>query len=59
MQARIRTGDVNQFPDLPRFIDMHRKNQLLSPTAAAVRILDYLSRKDFGTTVIDDIRNYA
>lgn len=59
MQARIRTSDANQFPDLPRFVDMHRKNQLLSPTAAAARILTYLNREDFGTTVVDDIRNYA
>ncbi|MEO6959899.1 MAG: SDR family NAD(P)-dependent oxidoreductase [Burkholderiaceae bacterium] len=59
MQEHIRASDPDQFPDLPRFVGMHKKGQLTSPTAIATRILTYLNRDDFGTIVLDDIRNYA
>jgi sepiapterin reductase len=58
MQEHIRASDPNQFPDLPRFVGMHEKGQLTSPAAIAARILTYLNRDDFGTIVLDDIRNY-
>lgn len=59
MQEHIRASDPDQFPDLARFVGMHKKGQLTSPAAVADRILTYLNRDDFGTIVLDDIRNYA
>lgn len=59
MQEHIRASDPDQFPDLPRFVGMHEKGQLTSPAAVAARILTYLNRDDFGTIMLDDIRNHA
>lgn len=58
MQATIRSSDAAAFPALPRFQDMHATGKLSSPAAVAARIATYLDRDDFGTTEIDDIRNY-
>lgn len=59
MQEHIRASDPDQFPGLPRFVSMHEKGQLTSPAAVAARILTYLNRDDFGTILLDDIRNHA
>ncbi len=59
MQAQIRASDPIQFPGRPRFIDLHAQGQLTSPKTVAAQLLHYVERDDFGTTVLDDIRNYA
>lgn len=58
MQARIRATDPVDFPSLSRFTGLHASGQLTAPAAVAARILAYLDRDDFGTTEIDDIRQY-
>lgn len=58
MQATIRASKAQDFPNVGRFIQMHEQGQLASPTDTARHILDFLDRDDFGTTVLDDIRNY-
>ncbi|SOE49182.1 Short-chain dehydrogenase/reductase SDR [plant metagenome] len=58
MQAAIRASDPASFPALERFQQMHDSGALSSPEQTAQRILAYLERDDFGTTVIDDIRHY-
>lgn len=57
MQAIIRSSDPGSFPSLSQFRALHASG-MPSPTDVAVRILAYLNRADFGTTEIDDIRNY-
>jgi benzil reductase ((S)-benzoin forming) len=58
MQATIRSSDPSAFPALSRFQDMHATGKLATPLNVATRIAAYLDREDFGTTEIDDIRNY-
>lgn len=59
MQERIRNSTASDFPNVQRFADMHQQGQLSEPAAVAARILRYLDHDDFGTTVLDDIRNHA
>jgi sepiapterin reductase len=58
MQVHIRDSDPADFPGLARFVDMHASGQLAAPAAVAAKILRYVDRDDFGSTIIDDIRNY-
>ncbi|MBO9330569.1 short-chain dehydrogenase [Achromobacter sp. HZ01] len=58
MQVAIRSSDPEDFPALAKFQDFHASGKLSSPANVATRILAYLDRSDFGTTEIDDIRNY-
>jgi len=59
MQEKIRGSAANDFPHVERFSHMHDSGQLSSPADTAARILRYIERDDFGTIVLDDIRNYA
>jgi sepiapterin reductase len=59
MQQHIRGSSRDNFPDVQRFIQMHEAGQLSAPADVAARIIDYINRDDFGTTVLDDIRHYA
>jgi NAD(P)-dependent dehydrogenase (short-subunit alcohol dehydrogenase family) len=59
MQEKIRASDPRQFPGRPRFISLYAQGQLTSPKAVAAQLLHYVDRDDFGTIVLDDIRNYA
>jgi len=58
MQTTIRTSAAQDFPNVGRFVELHEQGKLASPTDTARHILHYLDRDDFGTTVVDDIRNY-
>lgn len=58
MQQDIRTSDVQNFPNVERFSDLHKNGLLASPADTARHIIQYIDREDFGTTVLDDIRNY-
>ncbi|CAM4233590.1 SDR family oxidoreductase [Bordetella tumbae] len=58
MQETIRASDPADFPALAKFQEFHATGKLASPADVAARILAYLDRDDFGTTEIDDIRNY-
>lgn len=58
MQATIRSSDPHAFPALSRFQDLHATGKLATPAGVAARIAAYLERDDFGTTEVDDIRNY-
>ncbi|OZI56695.1 SDR family oxidoreductase [Bordetella genomosp. 4] len=58
MQETIRASDPADFPALAKFQEFHATGKLASPADVAPRILAYLDRDDFGTTEIDDIRNY-
>ncbi|CAM4053037.1 SDR family oxidoreductase [Bordetella tumulicola] len=58
MQETIRASDPSSFPALEKFREFHATGKLAAPDAVATQILAYLDRDDFGTTEIDDIRNY-
>ncbi|WP_459614308.1 SDR family oxidoreductase [Bordetella sp. 2513F-2] len=58
MQAAIRASSPDDFPALPKFQDFKASGMLSAPADVAARILAYLDRDDFGSTEIDDIRNY-
>lgn len=58
MQQTIRASDPASFPALAKFQEFHATGKLAAPSEVATRILAYLDRNDFGTTEIDDIRNY-
>jgi benzil reductase ((S)-benzoin forming) len=56
MQAQLRGGDPRKFPDQAVFANFKTSGQLLSPTEAAGKVLSYLSRGNFGSTVLADVR---
>ncbi len=58
MQHTIRSQAADRFPALDRFQALHADGHLTAPDVVAQRIYAYLNRNDFGTTDIDDIRNY-
>lgn len=57
MQAQLRAGDPAAFPDQPRFAAFKSEGQLDSPSEAAAKVLRYLARPDFGSTVLADVRD--
>ncbi len=58
MQATLRNQDTRNFPARERFVALRAEGRLRSAGDVATRIVHYLNRDDFGTTEIDDIRNY-
>lgn len=58
MQASVRDSAPEDFPELARFIGLKESGQLATPTDAALRVLRYLERPDFGTQPVDDIRKH-
>ncbi len=59
MQTQLRTADARAFPDQAVFIEYKNSGQLLSPDAAAKRVLTYLARADFGANPVADVRDPA
>lgn len=57
MQTQLRAADANAFPDKKVFMDYKTSGQLLSPEAAAKRVLTYLARADFGSNPVGDVRD--
>lgn len=58
MQARIRSSDRQQFPDLERFVQLHERGQLANADTVAQKILNHVTSDAFGRELLDDIRNY-
>jgi NAD(P)-dependent dehydrogenase (short-subunit alcohol dehydrogenase family) len=57
MQGQLRSADAAGFPDKQRFLDLHAKSQLATPQGAAVKVLAYLARADFGQNPVADVRD--
>jgi NAD(P)-dependent dehydrogenase (short-subunit alcohol dehydrogenase family) len=57
MQAHLRSADPSQFPDMASFIGLKEKGVLASPSEAAVRVLAFLARADFGSNPVADVRD--
>ncbi len=56
MQATIRGGASDGFPDRDRFVAFKTEGQLASATDTARKVLKWLSRNDFGQQVLADVR---
>jgi benzil reductase ((S)-benzoin forming) len=52
MQVQLRNAEGTGFPDQSMFVRFHENGVLKSPESAAAKVLGYLSRPDFGSTVI-------
>jgi short-subunit dehydrogenase len=57
MQVQLRGADPRTFPDLNNFASLHAQGHLASPALAAQRVLAYLSRADFGSNPVADVRD--
>jgi NAD(P)-dependent dehydrogenase (short-subunit alcohol dehydrogenase family) len=57
MQVQLRGADPTRFPDIGVFVQMKTGGQLATPTAAAVRVIAYLNRADFGANPVGDVRD--
>jgi NAD(P)-dependent dehydrogenase (short-subunit alcohol dehydrogenase family) len=56
MQLQLRTTPVNTFPDQAGFAHLKTSGQLSSAQDTAQRVLAWLSRPDFGTQPVADVR---
>lgn len=59
MQVRLRTADATAFAARQRFVELKESGQLLSPAAAAARVLARLDHPGFGTSPTGDVRDAA
>jgi benzil reductase ((S)-benzoin forming) len=57
MQTHLRRTDPADFPAHATFVDYKEGGHLLSPEAAATRVLAYLAREDFGVNPVADVRD--
>jgi NAD(P)-dependent dehydrogenase (short-subunit alcohol dehydrogenase family) len=57
MQVQLRDPDPADFPDVGNFRGLKDKGALASPQEAAVRVLAFLARKDFGAHPVADVRD--
>lgn len=57
MQRQLRSADARRFPEQARFAGLHTSGQLDSPGAAALKLLRYLDRSDFGDNPVADVRD--
>ena len=59
MQTHLRAADAESFPDHGRFVDLKAQGRLSSPSDAALQVLAYLARPDFGSHPVADVRDVA
>jgi benzil reductase ((S)-benzoin forming) len=59
MQTQIRSADPAKFAAHGMFVSYKNEGHLLSPEAAAKRVLAYLNRPDFGANPVADVRDAA
>lgn len=57
MQAELRTTPQTLFPDLPRFLELKRRNQLEDPAEIAERLIDLMLSDSFGEVPVTDLRD--
>lgn len=59
MQVQLRGADPAAFSARSRFVELHQGRQLLSPAAAAAKIVAYLGRENYGASPVADVRDAA
>ena len=57
MQVQLRGADPAAFPDRQNFANLKSGGQLTSPADAAIRVLAWLERADFGANPVADVRD--
>ncbi len=57
MQVQLRGADPAAFPDRQNFANLKTGGQLTSPADAAIRVLAWLERADFGANPVADVRD--
>ena len=57
MQVQLRGAAASDFADRNTFVGLKMNGQLTTPTDAAVRLLAYLGRADFGSNPVADVRD--
>jgi benzil reductase ((S)-benzoin forming) len=57
MQVQLRSADPAGFAERAMFVQLKETGQLLSPDAAAARVLAWLARPDFGAQPVADVRD--
>ena len=57
MQTFLRNTDPADFPSHATFVAYKANGDLLTPEAAAKRVLNYLARADFGSNPVGDVRD--
>ena len=57
MQVQLRGADPAAFPDRERFVRLKTDDLLDSPELAAVKLLAYLDKPDFGREPVADVRD--
>lgn len=57
MQAELRTTPQTLFPDVPRFLELKRRNQLEDPAEIAERLVDLMLSDEFGDVPVSDLRD--
>ena len=57
MQTYLRNTAPADFPSHATFVAYKENGDLLTPEAAAKRVLDYLARADFGSNPVGDVRD--
>lgn len=57
MQVQLRGADPERFPERATFAGFHAQGQLVTPQAAAKRLLARLAREDFGLEAVTDVRS--
>ena len=56
MQTQLRASNEHEFPTLQRFKEFKVTGQLAAPADAAMRLVTFLERKDFGAVSVADVR---
>jgi benzil reductase ((S)-benzoin forming) len=59
MQAEIRASTDDQFPDRPRFVQMHRDHILPTAERTGGKLADYLLSDAFGAAPVFDLRDFS
>ncbi len=59
MQVQLRSAPDANFPDKAAFVGMKEQGSLTSAHEAAGRLIAYLSRSDFGSSPVADVRDVA
>lgn len=57
MQVQLRSADAASFPERERFVGLQSGGHLDSPTQAAIKLLAYLDRADFGINPVADVQD--
>jgi hypothetical protein len=56
MQVQLRGADAAAFPDRANFVALHETGKLESSDVAGAKVARFLTREDFGSEAVADVR---